>query len=415
MEITKKINVSVIVFLFLNISFINANAQSQADTSKQKSGFGSPSSVAGQINRDAQHKSEFLQSYFDFKTQLKKKSGFTYGIDYFSIFQTATASLDDKSAFSGVFRTYGSWNLVGKKSGNTGTLIFKFENRHKYGKYIVGQDLASEIGYAGLTSITFSNMGWGLTNFYWEQQLLKNRLSFVVGILDATDFLNIYGLADPWNDVSNLTFSTGAHIPVPNQGLGLAVRGLITDHIYVLAGIEDANGDPTDPIGSFDSFFRDAEYFTHAEIGWMGSYDSRFSDNIHLTYWHAAARTKAEVPEGWGLAFSASRMFKNHWEPFVRAGYADKGGTLLENSVDVGLGYHFENNNQLTLGLSWGKPSESTFGEVLKDQYTMELYYRLHLIKIITLTPDIQLIINPALNPDKNLIAVFGLRGRISL
>lgn len=404
----------IIVFLVLNISFFNVNAQSQSDTTKRLSGIGGPSSVSGQINRDTQHKSEFMQSYFDFKTQLKKNSGFTYGIDYFTIFQTATASLGDKSAFSGVFRTYGSWNLAGKKSGNTGTFIFKFENRHKYKKFIVGQDMASEIGYAGLTSITFSNMGWVLTNFYWQQQLLKTRLSFVLGILDATDYLNIYGLADPWNDVSNLTFSTGAHIPVPNQGLGIAVRGLITDHIYVLAGIEDANGDPTDPLGSFESFFGEAEYFTHAEVGWMWSYDSRFSDNIHLTYWHAAARTKANVPEGWGLALSMSRMLKNHWEPFLRAGYADEGGTLLEGSVDVGLGYHFDNNNQLTLGLSWGKPSKSTFGEELESQYTMELYYRLHLMKIFTLTPDIQLLFNPALNPDKNFIAVFGLRGRIS-
>ncbi len=401
--------------LLLGPGSLCAQSEHLLDTLKSNPGFGGPSSVDGQIDRDASHKTDFLQSYFDFKNALKEESGFSYGIDYFSNYQTVSESLGEKSGFSGVFRVFGSWDLVGKKNSNKGSLIFKVENRHKYGNYIVPQSLGSEIGYAGLTSITFSNMGWGMTNFYWQQQLLNNRLAFVVGILDATDFFNIYGLADPWNDVSNLTFSTGAHIPVPNQGLGFAIRGLVTENIYILAGLEDANGDPTNPMGSFDSFFGDAEYFTHVEAGLIGDYAKRFTDNAHISYWHAAKRKAAGIPEGWGLALSLSKIISNYWEPFIRAGYADKGGAMLENSLDLGLGYHFpDNNNQLSLGASWGKPSESTFGEGLRDQYTVELYYRMHVARILTITPDIQLLINPAMNPSKDIIALFGLRGRVS-
>lgn len=32
---------------------------------------------------------------------------------------------------------------------------------------------------------------------------------------------------------------------------------------------------------------------------------------------------------------------------------------------------------------------------------------------VLTITPDVQLLFNPALNPDEDLIAIFGIRARI--
>jgi porin len=56
--------------------------------------------------------------------------------------------------------------------------------------------------------------------------------------------------------------------------------------------------------------------------------------------------------------------------PFVRGGYADEGGTLLQKTFSVGLGYHWgENNSLLGLGFNWGQPNEDTFGPGLDDHY----------------------------------------------
>ena len=395
-----------------------AKAQEIQSSDSVVTGISGPASVAGQMARDAKDEVNILPSYFAFKKRLKAKSHFNYTVDYWSVFQGATAGLagNESTGYSGIVRAFGTWDLAGRKSGNTGTFIFKFENRHRYNDHPTPQDLGFNVGYAGLTAVPFSGIGWAVTNFFWQQSLLKGKLAFQVGLLDPADYTNVYGLVDPWNDFYNLAFSTGVTIPLPNQGIGLSIRGSITDNLYVLGGISDANGDPTDPFGMFDSFFGTGEYFTQLEVGWAKSYAERFSDNIHLFAWHADARQMAMTPEGWGMAFSFNKMYANHWLPFVRAGYAKDGGTLWQKSFETGLGYHFPSNGQqVSIGFSWGQPSESTLGEGLRDQYTMELYYRLHLIKIITLTPDIQLLINPALNPDKNFIAVFGLRGRVSL
>jgi len=106
------------------------------------------------------------------------------------------------------------------------------------------------------------------------------------------------------------------------------VRWNPAEHYYVLAGLADANGNPRDLMDSFDGFFNDGEYFKHIEAGWYGSWESRFEDNIHLTYWHADECTEAVVPDGWGVQFSFSRKLGERWLPFLRIGYADGGGFL---------------------------------------------------------------------------------------
>ena len=74
-------------------------------------------------------------------------------------------------------------------------------------------------------------------------------------------------------------------------------------------------------------------------------------------------------------------------------------------------------DNQLFIGknVSWGKPNKTTFVEGLSDQHLFEIFYRLQLSTRLAITPDIQFIINPALNDQQSSIFVYGIRGRISL
>lgn len=52
---------------------------------------------------------------------------------------------------------------------------------------------------------------------------------------------------------------------------------------------------------------------------------------------------------------------------------------------------------------------------VADDQYTAEIFYRFQLTQNLAITPDVQLIIDPALNPDESTIWIFGLRARLAL
>ena len=99
------------------------------------------------------------------------------------------------------------------------------------------------------------------------------------------------------------------------------------------------------------SFFDDGEYFSHVEAGWTPTQDRIHLDNVHLTAWHADRRDRAGVLKGRGL----------------------------------------------------------------RDQTTAELFYRVQLSPNCALTPDVQLVINPALVPGKGQIWYFGVRARLAL
>jgi porin len=126
----------------------------------------------------------------------------------------------------------------------------------------------------------------------------------------------------------------------------------------------------------------------------------------------ADERKAAGTPDDWGIAFSAAKFIGDSVMPFFRAGYADDITALLEATIATGIGYFKQNNSDLfAIGFAWGRPADNS----LDDQYTVEMFYRLQLSQNIAISPDIQLLINPALNPDEDIIAVFGLRGRVAL
>lgn len=301
----------------------------------------------------------------------------------------------------GAVRFFGRWDVTGRESGNTGTFVWKIEHRHKYTD-IPPQGAASQIGYVGLILPVLSDIGTRLTNLYWKQNLNQDRLEIIAGMIDTTDWIDMYALASPWNGFFNFAFATGgASIALPDDAaLGAYVNAMITDNLYVIGGFADSNADSTDPSNGFDTF-KDHEFFKTIELGWVTSRDRFYLDNTHVTYWHADEREEAGVPKGWGVNFSFAHAFDDKWMPFVRAGYAEDGGTLLQRTFSTGLAYHFgENNSLLGLGINWGQPNETTFGPGLDDQYTVELFTRLQVIRNFQLTPDIQYIKNPALNTE---------------
>jgi porin len=396
----------------------------QADDSTSVEGtnpnFGGPDQVDNQLEEDAKDKEPvldfgFMNSYRKWKADLKTRSGIAIGGDYSAVFLNASAGITEDKASGGILRLFGSWELLGRNTKNNGAIVFKAEHRHKYGS-IPPSDLGFAVGYIGLLQPAYSDAGWFLGNLYWRQRLAGGRLVMVAGWVDASDYVDVYGLASPWLHFMNFALSTGgAAMPVPNNGLGIAGAVMLTDEIYAIAGFADSNTDPSNLNDEFNSFFDVAEFFKHIEIGWTSSQGNIYVDNVHVTYWHADERLAAMTPGGWGLNFSAAKFINDKFEPFLRAGYAKDGGTLLEGSVSAGVGYlPVSGGHLLGVGAHWGRPNASSFGSGLKDQYVVEVFYRFQLATDLQVTPDVQLLINPAQNPDETSIWILGLRGRLS-
>ena len=254
-----------------------------------------------------------------------------------------------------------------------------------------------------------------MTNLYWKQNLNDGRLELIAGMLDVTDWVDVYALASPWTGFYNFAFSTGsATIPTPDDAtLGAFANGMITNNMYFVAGFTDSNADSTDPFEGFETFGK-GEFFKVLEFGVATSQDRFYLDNTHLTFWHTDERKDAGVLDGSGVSFSYTKSFFNdRFLPFFRAGYAKDGGSFLQKSVSAGFGYHFgKNNSLLGFGVNWGQPNETTYSPGLRNQIVAEVFTRLQVTENVQITPDIQYIKNPALSPTIDHSLVFGLRMR---
>ena len=295
--------ISIILLLVITL-----NAQDRADTP--------PNSVERTLEESAAPSSSFFRldsvdnffaPYNEWKSSLNEKYHLKIGGDYQTEYLQATPSLTDKDAFSGVFRAYGSYTLFNAESANSGTLIFKVENRHAFGDYHSAQMYGFSAGYYGIGGTNFGEFrdsGWGVTNLFYKQQLRDGKSNFIIGIIDPTDYLGIYGMSNPMTSFLNLAFLIDPTMFLPNQGLGIAGSTMIGKNFYAIANIIDANADAQE-LG-FDTL-AEGEFFTSFELGWTTEQNRVYYDNIHLTMWHVDEHSKFNASsEGWGANFSAS-------------------------------------------------------------------------------------------------------------
>jgi porin len=406
-----------------------------ADDAASSHNFGGPNAVPNQIETDAFQalkgwSTSAGESWDAWKKGLQDDHGFGLGMDYTGVYYHVDeaeglglpAGTQSDKAAAGNLRIFGSWDLIGRDSGNTGSLIWKVESRHNYSSSPTPARTwaALDLGYVGLIGPPFNEDGFRIQNFYWKQRFAGGRMSLVAGTIDVTDFLDVYGMVSPWLHFSNFAFSTGsATIDLPNDGgFGAGFGAMLTDNFYFLGSLQDANGDPEEPWESIDTFFSDNEYFTSAEIGWTSGKDYIYVDNYHVTVWHKDARDDIDgmgtnKPSGWGVNFSFSRFVDSTWAPFLRGGWSEDGDSLLQKSLSAGIGYRLRNNRDLLgLGLNWGEPNENQ-GAGTDSQYASELFYRLQVGKRIQLTADLQYIKDPAASTEST-IWVAGARGRIA-
>jgi porin len=350
-------------------------------------GFGGPNAVENQVESD------FGETWDALKQNLKDDLGLVLSVDYTAVMLTANETFDDKNGTGGIARIFGTFDLFNIENG---TLVWKFEHRHAYGSVSPFDFSLGQIGYVGLQEPPFNDTDFRTQNLYWRQRMNDGRSTLIVGVLDATDYLDAYALASPWLHFMNFAFSTGsATIGLPNDAaVGVAFGTMLTDRFYLIVS--------------------DNEYFASVELGYTSSHERIILDNYHVTVWHKDRQDAANIPSGWGINFSASRYLNDNFMPFLRGGYTEDAGSLLESSISAGIGYNTEAFNGLFgAAVNWGSPNEDTFGPDLDDQFALEVFYRAAAGKRLALTVDLQYIQDPAINPFESSIWMFNLRGRV--
>ena len=393
------------------------NAVAGAVVLTESVGFAAPSATVSQLQEDEIPKmpvlrfpwfDKTLQPWFDWKKTVQEKSGLQFGLAYTTLFQGA---VDYDNAASGILRFSGNWALIDPGGKNAGNLVFSADHRHSYTDTPPGKFNGLNSGYYGITGPLFTDVGLIMGDLNWQQRLFKGKTGLVIGRYDPNDFFGVLGYANPWTAFQNLAILFNPTIILPDWGWGVAAGHWIDDSYYVKASLSDANA----YLENMDFFAGGAEFYSTAEIGWSPSSAERYLKNFHVMAWHMDERTENPEnagPSGHGVTFGANWTWDQTFMLFTKLGWSEGESQLYNESVTVGALYRIKQRSDLLgYGFNWGSPASPG----LRDQYTNELFYRLQFAENLTITPSLQLLIDPALNPDENRVWVGSVRIRVTL
>lgn len=342
--------------------------------------------------------------------RLDKQIGLRLGMAYTILYQHGTPALDFESASVGDFDLFGTWRLAGERKKNHGHLGFNTEVRHGIGAH-PPSDLGNSLGSLWPTASGFTRENFNLTQIWWQQEITDAKLTLRAGKVDQADFYNAGAFTSSNFYFLNEAFASNPTVPFPEQGLGITALYKPWSDVYILGGWGDADARKTDSIDleSFDI----KEFFYALEFGWAPLVKNRGRGRYSASFWATQSRSETSRPGGAGFALNFEQRLDKHLMPFIRYGYSDGGATDVRQILTGGVGilnpFGAKHSDMFGIAAAWGQPFEGA----LRDQYTIETFYRYQLTRNIQLTPDLQVIFNPSGNPVDDVVWVLGVRFRV--
>jgi porin len=353
-----------------------------------------------------------LPTYYASREWLERKLGVRLGFAYTALALGATDSLSgQQGAAGGDFDFYGRWEAWGKKTGNTGTIGFNVRDRHKYTD-IPPSLLGSSIGSLWNVTGGFTDAGFEFTQLYLDQYFLDKKVGFRIGQMFQDSIFNTYSYKSWKQYFANAAFSDNPAVAFPKYGVGFASLIRPADGWYILTGIGDSTGRQLE--AGLPDFLANEKFFSGVQLGWSPVTGLLTNHSFAVFAWHTPADSDSATPDGEGIALTYEWQPPQPYDLFVRYSWSGTQATRVEHLATAGIVWENPLGRELdVLGVAGGFGTATQPG--VEGQGVFELFYRLQVTPLFQITPDVQLIIQPSLNPDQDVIAVFGIRGRVAL
>ncbi len=260
-----------------------------------------------------------------------------------------------------------------------------------------------------------------LTEAWYEHAFLNDRLLLTLGKVDLTNYFDANAVA---NDETIQFLADGfvnnlaVEFPEDN-GPGLRGSYSPNERVEIGLGLGDADGD-------FEDLFRDL--FGVLELNYKPGLLNR-DGNYRFYLWtnladHEEWRNPTRDSEkNWGLGFSFDQVFSERVTGFLRAGSQDESVSQVDWAFSLGGEirgvFPTRAQDQLAIALGYAHLSKDYTDSVRprnsEDEQMLEVYYNFHVNDHFILSPDLQVIRNPAGLDGANTTAILGMRGQLLL
>ena len=347
--------------------------------------------------------------YGDFKDYLRQKYGFDYALDVSYMPQRTTPN-GKKTAWQTLISPSFTWTAFDGEKG-TGTVNFAYTIA-RYG----GTEAARLAANSGMATAVNDNddKGNSFDELYFNYRFggSLNWLSLAAGQFPIANFDG-----GPYNSSQQVNFinfalSQNASSTYPTAGVGAYAQAAVGDWSFAFGAQNAADVDGSSI--SFDGF-GDNRYASFGYLAWnpevKGLGGGQYSLLLYNQPW---VKAQKQTTNGWSL--NLTQNIGKKFAVFARVNGVSGSVAEIRQSWVLGMVYNnpFDRNplDQAGLAFAYNKIDEAAAGERLAhdSEKIVEAYYAFGISKWMTVTPDVQLYIDPALNEKSDYGAAFSLR-----
>lgn len=367
--------------------------------------------AAGEIRRNHDF-SNLGEDYTSFKNRMSKEYGFNFGMDV-SVMGQRGAPNGSKTSMQTIIYPYLTWQTFQNEYG-TGTLNMSY-NIVRYGGSISGDNLGSRLGTA--TGI----------NDYGSSSNAFDELYYSYQLGGGWDWLTLAAGQFPMYNFDGGTYSANQQVNFVNEGLSQNLTST-----YSTAGVGAyAQIAPTDTDWNFTFGAQDATNIDGISVRVNDLSEEHYTTFGYLAYsptvkglgagqYSVLVYNQPSVTEqptstnGWSFNFTQDLGPK--WGVFARLNGVTGHVAEVNQSYVLGAVYNnpLERNplDQIGVAAAYNKVDPIAVGEPTDHKYekVLEAYWAWGISKWMTITPDVQFYIDPALSPKSDYDTVFSLR-----
>lgn len=258
-----------------------------------------------------------------------------------------------------------------------------------------------------------------LHRLYLEQNFLDEKISLIAGKNDLSYQFDTNAVANLGiNQFLSSPLVNNPTIPFPDAGMSAVAHAVVTDWLYLMAGVADADASQTET-GLHTAFHGPADAFSMYELGLTPKCGER-QGNYRFLYWYDPIAkekfTGGGKTDDMGAALSFDQQITEKLTLFARYGYAPGNVNELTHFWSTGAAYTGlipgRDEDVTAIGVAQGLTSRKLreISGQNSQETIFEAYYKIKINDLIHVSPVAQVILHPGADPDADVGVTLGIR-----